>query len=292
MAAKAKRVPFVLATQDIFPDVAIQLGRLTNPAVIRLLRGTARRQFSSAVRIISLGRDMDRRLEALGVEKQKIRTLGNWADGSIIRPLSQPSPLRGKWNFGDSFVVMHSGNVGLSQSLETLVDAADLLREHRSVLIAIVGDGAAKARLQADVIRRGLGNVRFLAFQPKGSLSESLAAGDAHLVSLKRGLAGFIVPSKVYGVMAAGRPFIAAVESDSEPALIVEEFGCGLRIEPDDAEALAQGILRMRDSNHGEMGRRGRRAFEQRFDRRIATTSYRKLLEDVVGEARYNKSFL
>jgi glycosyltransferase involved in cell wall biosynthesis len=92
--------------------------------------------------------------------------------------------------------------------------------------------------------------------------------------------------------MAAGRPFIAAVESNSEPALIVEEFKCGLRLEPDNAEALAAGIVRMRDSKHKEMGGRGRRAFEQRFDRGIATTAYRKLLEEVVEEARYNKSFV
>lgn len=284
LAARARRVPFVLATQDIFPDVAIQLGRLTNPAVIGLLRWTARRQFSSAVRIVSLGRDMDRRLEALGNHKQKIRTVGNWADGSLIRPMSHASPMRDTWGFGDSFVVMHFGNVGLSQSLETVIDAADLLRGRRDILIAIVGEGAAKARLQADVIRRGLSNVRFVAFQSR--VSESLAAADAHLVSLKRGLAGFIVPSKVYGIMAAGRPIIAAVESDSEPGLIVEEYGCGLRIEPDDAGALAEGILRMRDSNREEMGRRGRRAFEQSFDRGIATTAYRKLLEEVVEEAR------
>jgi glycosyltransferase involved in cell wall biosynthesis len=291
MAAKAKRVPFVLATQDVFPDVAIQLGRLTNPALIRLLRRAARAQFSSADRIVSLGRDMDRRLEALGVQKQKIRTINNWADGSLIRPLSR-SPMRDAWGFVDSFVVMHSGNVGFSQSLETVIDAADLLRTWTDILVAIVGEGAAKARLLADVARRGLSNVRFLAFQPKGSLSESLAAADVHLVGLKRGLTGFIVPSKVYVVMAAGRPFIAAVEGDSEPALIVEEFGCGLRVEPDNAEALADAILRMRDSKREEMGLRGRRAFEQHFERGLATTSYRALLEEVVEEDRYHKSFL
>lgn len=283
-AAHARRVPFVLSTQDIFPDVAIQLGRLTNPAVIRLLRWTARRQFSSAVRIVSLGRDMDRRLQALGVDKQKIRTVSNWADGSVVRPLSRSS-MREAWGFGDSFVVMHSGNVGLSQSLETVVGAADLLRGRTDIVIAIVGEGAAKARLQADVIKRGLGNVRFLDYQPRGSLSESLAAADTHLVSLKRGLAGFIVPSKVYGIMAAGRPFIAAVEDGSEAALIVEESGCGLRIEPDDPSALAEVIFQMRDSSREEMGRRARRDFEQRFDRGIATTSYRKVLEEVVEEA-------
>jgi glycosyltransferase involved in cell wall biosynthesis len=287
LAARARRVPFVLATQDIFPDVAIQLGRLKNPAVIRLLRWAARRQFSSAVRIVSLGRDMDRRLQALGIHGQKIRTINNWADGAVIRPLDHPSPMRQSWGFGDSFVVMHSGNVGLSQSLETVVDAAELLRGRSDILIAIVGEGAAKARLQADVIRRRLRNVHFLAFQPKGSLSESLASADAHLVSLKRGLEGFIVPSKVYGIMAAGKPFIAAVKTDSEPGLIIEEYGCGLRIEPDDPRALAEAILQMRDASRGDMGRRGRLAFEQHFDRGIATNSYRELLEEVVEEPLY-----
>lgn len=286
LAGQARKVPFVLATQDIFPDVAIQLGRLTNPAVIRLLRWAARRQFSSAVRIVSLGRDMDRRLQALGIEKHKIRTVSNWADGSVVRPLSHRSPMRDAWGFGDSFVVMHSGNVGLSQSLESVIEAAELLRGQKDILFAIVGEGAAKARLQSDVVRRGLGNIRFLAFQPKGSLSESLAAADAHLVSLKRGLAGFIVPSKVYGIMAAGKAFIAAVESDSEPALIVDEYGCGLRVEPDDPRALAEGILRMYDASREEMGRRSRLAFEQKFDRTIATTAYRRLLEEVVEEVR------
>jgi len=285
MAAKTRKVPFVLDMQDIFPDVAIQLGRLTNPAIIQMLRWTARRQFSSAIRVVSLGRDMVRRLETLGVPSKKIRTVSNWADGSLIRPLSRSSPMREAWGFGSSFVVMHSGNIGLSQNLETVVGAAALLRTSTDILFAIVGDGAAKARLMEEATRRGLTNVRFLSFQPKESLSESLGAADVHLVSLKRGLEGFIVPSKVYGIMAAGRPFIAAVDSDSEAAQIVDEFACGIRTEPDDPGALAEGILRMREASREEMGRLGRLAFEQRFDRPIATTSYRELLEEVVQDS-------
>jgi glycosyltransferase involved in cell wall biosynthesis len=284
LAAKTKRVPFVLATQDVFPDVAIQLGRLTNPAVIRLLRWAARRQFESAVRVVSLGHDMDRRLQALGVQGEKIRTVSNWADGSLIRPLRRPSPMRDAWGFGDSFVVMHSGNIGLSQSLETLVDAAGLLQKRTDILIVVVGEGAGKARLQAEVARRDLGNIRFFSFQPKESLSDSLAAADVHLVSLKRGLEGFIVPSKVYGIMAAGKPFIAAVATDSEPALIVETHGCGVRIEPDDPAALADCILHMRQSSLGEMGQRGREAFERHYDRPLATSAYRTILETVAEE--------
>ena len=152
------------------------------------------------------------------------------------------------------------------------------------MVFAIVGEGAAKAALQTDVRRLGLRNVEFLPTQPYETLSDSLGAADVHVVGLRRGLAGYIVPSKVYGILAAGRPYVAAVEADAEPALIAEEHGCGIRVEPDDPGALAQGILRMRDSDLGEMGRNARKAFEERFDRPRATESYRQVLEDVFAD--------
>jgi glycosyltransferase involved in cell wall biosynthesis len=174
---------------------------------------------------------------------------------------------------------MHSGNVGLTQNLETVLDAADLLRDDDEILFAIVGDGASKRQLMTAAEARRLTNVVFLPYQPKEGLGESLASGDCHLVTLKRGLAGFIVPSKVYGIMAAARPFIAAVEEGSEPALIVSEHKCGLRVEPEDPSALAQAVRQMRELPFTQMGQRGRAAFERFYDRPIATNAYRRLLE-------------
>jgi glycosyltransferase involved in cell wall biosynthesis len=280
--AKFRRRPFVLVTKDIFPDVAIRMGKLRNRVVIGLLRRMSGTLFRNADKVVSIGRDMGRRLTELGVPASKIETIHDWADGALIRPLSGPSPLRRTFGWNERFVVMHSGNVGMSQSLGTLVEAADLLRHHDEVLIAIVGEGASKAALQRDAARRRLANVAFLPYQPKTRLSESLGAADIHLISLKRGLAGFIVPSKVYGIMAAGKPFLAAVERASEPALILEEHGCGVRVEPDDPAALAEAILRMKHEPLEEMGSRGRAAFEQVFDRPIAAASYRRLLESLV----------
>ena len=152
-------------------------------------------------------------------------------------------------------------------------------------MFAIVGEGAAKAALQSDVIRLGLRNVEFMPTQPYETLSDSLGAADVHVVGLRRGLAGYIVPSKVYGILAAGRPYVAAVEAGVEPALIVEEHRCGICVEPDDPDALAEGILRMRDSDLGEMGRNARKAFEERFDRPRATDAYRRILEDVFARS-------
>jgi len=180
---------------------------------------------------------------------------------------------------------MHSGNVGLSQSLGSLIGAADRLHGDPGIVFAIVGEGAAKATLMADVVRRRLDNVEFLPTQPYQTLSDSLGAADVHVVGLRRGLAGYIVPSKVYGILAAGRPYIAAVEAGAEPALIAEEHGCGIRVEPDDPDGLAKGILQMRESDLGEMGRNARRALEERFDRPRATEAYRRILEDVFARS-------
>jgi glycosyltransferase involved in cell wall biosynthesis len=284
--ARVRGVPFVLVTKDIFPDVAIELGVLRNPAAIAVLRAMKSTLFRCGDRVVSIGRDMVRRLVEVGGPAAKIATIHDWSDGSAIRPLTGPSPLRAELGWSDEdFVVMHSGNVGLSQDLGTVIGAASRLRDEKDVRFAIVGEGASKEALRRRVEAEGLENVEFLPYQRKASLAASLGAADIHLVTLKRGLVGYIVPSKVYGILAAGRPFIAAVDSGSEPELIVEEEGCGLRIEPGDAQALADAILSLRDDVEGreEMGHRARRALERRFDRAISTGAYRRVLEDLVN---------
>lgn len=284
--AAARRRPFILVTKDIFPDVAIRLGKLSNPAVIGVLRAISRLLFRRADRVVSIGRDMNSRLIALGVPPQKIVTIHDWSDGRLVRPLDGPSPLRKQYGWEGRFVVMHSGNVGLSQGLETLLDAAALLRDHEEVLIAIVGDGAAKAGLQRRVRDQRLANVVFIPYQPKARLSESLGAADVHYIGLRRGLAGFIVPSKVYGIMAAGKPFVAATDPESEPARIAHEHGCGLVVEPENARALAAGILEAQRSPLADMGARARDVFERCYDRPTATRAYLELLQDVAGRPR------
>src|SRR3954451_22343864 len=260
LIAKVRRVPFVLVTKDIFPEVAIEVGVLRNGAAIRLLRSLRRALFSAADRVVSIGRDMDRRLIEIGVRSDRIVTIHDWSDGKLIRPLTEASEIRSNYDWANQFVVMHSGNIGLSQDLDTVLDAAVILRDE-PVVFVIVGDGASKSRLEKRVIDLRLTNMRFLPYQDKSDLSASLGAADVHLVTLKKGLAGYIVPSKVYGILAAGKPMIAAVEDWSEPALIVKERACGKRIEPGDPDALARAVLELRDhADRAGMGARAPRA--------------------------------
>jgi hypothetical protein len=148
----------VLVAKDVFPDVAVVLGHLSDRRLIAVLRAVSLALFRGADRVVSIGRDMDLRLLDLGLSPDRITTIHDWCDGSVVKPLERTSVLRAEQRWDGKFVVMHSGNVGLSQDLGTLIEAADLLRDEPDVLFAIVGEGAAKAGLWL-VRRRRLDNV-------------------------------------------------------------------------------------------------------------------------------------
>ncbi len=282
--SRIRRVPFVYVNQDVFPEVGVVLGRLRNRALVHGLSRLNRSLRRSAARVVAIGRDMEQQLLRLGVPPERLAVIPNWADGMLIRPSPSAKAFRERHGWADRFVVMHSGNVGLSQDLPTLLRAADRLRNHPDIVFAIVGDGASRPALERLARALGLPNLSFLPYQPKEELSASLGAADVHVIGLERGLAGYIVPSKVYGIMAAGRPFVAAVEEGSEPALLAEEHGCGIRVDPGHPAALVDAILAMRAMPREEMGQRGRQVFESLYDRPIATSKYRSLLEQVAAE--------
>jgi glycosyltransferase involved in cell wall biosynthesis len=189
---------------------------------------------------------MKRRLvEGKGAEPCKVTVIHNWADCHGVAPGPRDNPFARQQGLVDRFVVLHAGNIGLSQNLEIVLHAAEQLREQPDVVFVFVGDGAKKKDLQEIAVRRDLRNVMFLPFQPRELMDQSYATADVSLVSLKRGLAGVIVPSKVYNVLASGRPCIAAVEQDCEVADIIHRHDCGFVVGPGDASALRARILEL-----------------------------------------------
>ena len=234
-AARRAGARFVFLCEDIFPEVATLLADFHNPAVNGALDRINRYLLRSADGIVALGDRMRRRLvEEKGADPARVHIIHNWADCEAIVPGPKDNAFSREHGLADRFVLMHSGNVGLSQNLDVLVEAADRLRSKERLTIAIVGDGSRRRELEAMAAARGLTNVRFLPYQPKALLHDSFASADAFLVSLKAGIEGFIVPSKVYGILAAGRPYIAATDPSSEPAQIARESGCGLVAAPGD----------------------------------------------------------
>jgi len=275
-AARRAGARFVFVCEDVFPEVAVLLDDFHNETVNRALDRINRYLLQEADAVVALGDRMKRRLvEEKGADPSRVRVVHNWADCEAIMPRPKDNAFARAHGLTDRFVLMHSGNVGLSQNLDLLLEAAARLTSRERLVVAIVGDGARRQPLQEMAARRGLTNVRFFPYQPKEQLDESFATADAFLVSLKPGLEGYIVPSKVYGILASGRPFVAAVDPSCEAAVIAREHQCGTIAPPGEPDALAASIAALCDDPAGArvMGENARRA-AWCYDRRVAVQSY------------------
>ena len=273
--------------QDIFPEVAGLLTDFRSPLVDAVLDRVNRHLVRRAARIIALGDTMAARLvNDKGADPAKITIIHNWADTSAIVPSEKQNPFATANGLHDRFVVLHAGNIGWSQNLDVVIDAAAMLKERRDIVIVFIGDGTRRAALEAQAHERGLANVRFLPFQPRGAMRWTYATSDVCLVSLKPGLAGYIVPSKLYPILAAGRPYIAAVEPIGEVAHLTERHRCGVVVPPGDAVALAAEIERLADTprERESMGVRARVAAEL-FARDRQVSAHALVIEDVAGRA-------
>lgn len=285
LAACRFRAPLVMSYRDIFPEVARLLEDFQSEAVNRVLNGVNRFLVRKAERVIALGKTMRRRLvEGKGADPAKVVVIPDWASCSEIRPSPKRNSFSLKHGLADKFVVMHSGNIGLSQGLEVMVHAAAFLKEFPDIEIVLIGDGVKKSATEQMARAMGLRNIRFLPYQPKEHLALSFAAADVFVLSLKRGLAGYIVPSKLYGVLASGRPYVAAVEEDCEVATVTREFQCGLLAEPGNPQDLAQKILRLyRDrAMASRLGDNARQAALQ-FDEPLGVRAYYDLFCELAG---------
>jgi putative colanic acid biosynthesis glycosyltransferase WcaI len=248
VAARRAGARFVFLCEDIFPEVAALLEDFHSATVNRMLDRINRYLLREADAVVALGDRMKRRLvEEKGAVPSRVHVIHNWTDCEAIAPGPKDNPFARANGLADRFVLMHSGNVGLSQNLDLLVEAAARLQSRDRLVIAVVGDGARRQTLQDQASRRGLTNIRFFPYQPKELLHDSFASADAFLVSLKPGLEGYIVPSKLYGILASGRPFVAAVDPSCEAATIAREYKCGTVAVPGDVDALVAAIATLYD---------------------------------------------
>jgi colanic acid biosynthesis glycosyl transferase WcaI len=286
-AARHAGSRFVFVCEDVFPEVAALLEDFHSRIVDRALDRVNRFLLEKADAVVALGERMRRRLvEEKGARDDRVTIIHNWADIEAIAPGPKDNAFARAHGLADRFVVMHSGNVGLSQNLDVLVGAAERLRSKELLVIAIVGDGASRQRLERAVVDRRLSNVRFLPYQPKERLSEAFASADVFVVSLRAGLEGYIVPSKLYGILAAGRPYLAAVDPTCEAAVLARDHQCGICVAPGDPEALAAALAALYDDPDRTrvMGENARR-LARRFDRRAAVQAYHDLFASVLRPA-------
>jgi colanic acid biosynthesis glycosyl transferase WcaI len=281
-------LPVVLNVQDLYPETPIRTGQIHNGALIRILRALERYQYSCANRIGVITPAFRAHLLASGVQPERICVIPNFVDARFIRPLPKDNEFSRRHSLADKFVVSHSGNVGYAYDLETMLSAAALLRNEPDILFLVVGDGVLRARLEDQARELALPNVRFLPFQPFESLPWLRASCDVHVSLNRPGASGHSMPSKVYEIMASGRPLLASADRGSDLWRLVEETGCGLVIDPREPETLASAVLRLyRDPDgRAQMAERGRTEAERQYSRDAVVGQYERLLAQAVAGAR------
>jgi colanic acid biosynthesis glycosyl transferase WcaI len=236
--------PVILNLQDILPEAAIHLGILQNKLLIKLFTHLEKFAYRSATKISVIADGFVENLLKKGVASHKIVQIPNWVDVGFIRPLPRENnQFRATHNLQDKFVILYSGNIALTQGLETVVKAAAMLRHIPEIVFAIAGEAKGLHRLQQECLNHGADNVLLLPFQPREKLPQMLAAADVGLVVQKKNVISFNMPSKIQILLASGRALIASVPENGTAARAVKQSGGGLVVAPEDPQALANAIL-------------------------------------------------
>lgn len=280
-------VRLVVYLQDIYPDVAVALGKLSEGWLIRAWRRALSAVYRRADRVVVLSRDMQAQLVGWGLPAEKIERLPNWVDTRQVYPVRPQNPFRARHHLEGRFVVMYSGNMGLSQRLEDVLAAAKRLADRPEVLFLLVGGGAQRAALEQISASLGLANVRFLPYQSKGDLAESLSAADLHLLPVDPRVISCLMPSKLYGILASGSPVLTIAPEGCELAEVTCQEKVGRVVPPGRPAELANEIRWAVDhpAELAEMGGAARQLALRDYDRARITGLFARLLAGLVGRS-------
>jgi glycosyltransferase involved in cell wall biosynthesis len=277
--ALLKGKPFVYNIRDLYPDMAVGGSIIGAGLMARVWERLHRWALRRATRVVVLGEDMRARIAGKGVKAERIAVVRDGAEICDVR--SEPAvdrevvrAIRGDFKFA----LLHAGNLGFYGAWETLVAAAGKLADE-GIGLVFVGDGTQRAQIEAAAA--GCKNVRFLPFFPASKIASVLAAPDAHIVTIKRGLEGVIVPSKMYGILAAGKPIVAVAPRETDVAAIGEKRGFAIWGDPDDSQQVACAVRKMLfDANHLRHMGEAARAAANEYDRVSELRKFVRIIEE------------
>lgn len=285
LAAKRSGAPLVFNLQDIFPDIAVELGALSGERVLALARRHERSLYRRADAITVLSEDQAKnvRKKLPAQNPPKLEVIRNFVDLDRIRPVERENEYRRRHGLMDKTVVMYSGNVGLSQSFDLVQSAALKWARDRSVAFVINGEGAGRPAV--DAWAESMPNVTVVNFGPRAQIQSILGAADLHLVVLKAGLAQSSTPSKLYSIMAAGRPVLASIDEGSEVSEVITKHNIGLAVPPDDEWSFCRGLEQLLESPDEllAMGERGRAVAETWLTPEAQAEAYEQLFIQLLG---------
>ena len=289
-----KRVKTIYIVQDLFPDLVIELGKIKNKYFINILKSLSKLIIRKMDRVVVVGEFMERKIKKdilQGMDSEHIKTIHNWADGEKIRVIRRDEERnlvnKTEWGLEGRFIVLYSGNIGDLHEFDTIISAAEDLEEQgwKKICFVFIGEGIKEEYIERKVKEKGLNNFLFFPFQPREVLKYSLGMADISLVTLDKGFEGMVVPSKIYGILASGRPVIAVVGGESEVTEIISKGRCGEIVKIGDYNALSDAVINYYNNSEKcyQEGMNGRKYFEENFDRKIATEKYIKVIEEILG---------
>ncbi len=273
---------------DLFPEVAMELGigrrRRVSVKLALWLRDLSLRR--ALVNVAPIQRMTDY-LRGRGIPEATLATINQWSDGDAIRPVDRErNPLRREWGLGDRFVVGYSGNFGRAHDFSTFLDAAARLRDRSDIAFLFIGGGYQQRMIEAAISGRGLSNIQLKPLQPRERLAEVLGAIDLHLVSLLPAMEPFVIPSKLYGILAAGRPTAYVGDLSGEIATALRTGNCGYSVRPGDSAGLADVITGLASDPERQMrlGQNARALFDAHYTEARGTADWQRVLEEIMGQ--------
>lgn len=273
--------PAVYSVHDVYPDSGVQLGIFRHKLIIRLVTYLERGCADRAVVVRILSQSFTEGVRRLGVPQDRIRLIYDWVDTNLITPLPKSNPFAMEQGLDKDFIVLYAGNMGFSQGLEHVLEAARLLADEE-IRFVLVGEGAAKDSLLATANSCQLKNVTFLPFQPRARLPEVLATADISLVTLRQGMGFNSLPSKTLSILASGRPLVVSIDPGSDTWNLVERSESGIQVPPEDSARLAEAIrtLKQKPALRDQMGQNGRRYALLHHSPQSAAEAFEKILTE------------
>jgi len=279
---KLRRAAMINWIQDLYPEIlSFAYPRLRGSVWERVLTRLRNSALRGAVHNVVVDQKMADRLIRQGLSASQITVIHNWADGGKIRPFAPAkNPLRRQWNLDGKFVVGYCGNLGRLYEFDTFLDAMTDLKEKKEIHGVLVGEGAKRRHLLSEIKRRGLENIDLYAYQLTAHLSYVLSVPDVHVIPMRRSASGLIMPSKLYSILAAGRPVIFVGDAHSTVRRILEEYRCGFYVEPGHHNELSKLIHSLSEDRQRvrRMSDRCRSVFERHYDQRIAIATWTNVL--------------
>lgn len=276
-----RKIPFIYSLQDIFPDSLVTTGLTRKDSLLwKIGRKIENFTYRHADRIIVISESMKRNILEKGVPEEKIEVISNWIDVDATQPVPR-NENRLFEEFGlsrDKFTVVYAGNFGAAQGAEVVLSAAELLKDRADIQFAIFGGGAGFEAAKTSVAEKGLTNVVISSLLPQERVSEVYSLGDVALITCKKGVGGSGMPSKTWSIMACGTPIVAAFDTDSELAEIITRANAGVCVEPEDAVALAEAVLDMKERSACYAN--GREFVMQHADKKACVAKYIDVLRE------------